>query len=611
MQVEPGALPAEALAAARDGGLGRLLFSARLARWSAGAAAPLASHVALLGSAGEIETETAALVAEFGLDDVPFSPAVLACLPQLPPGTTWAVPAAELAQRRDFRADCVFSIDPPTARDLDDALSCDQLPPAAGRRLLRVGVHIADVAHFIPPGCALDAEAGRRCTSAYLVQRVIPMLPRLLCEELCSLNPGVERLTFSCLWTMDADSGEVLDEWLGRGVIRSAAKLDYAAAQRVIDAARAGGSGTEALAGCAVSPPHGAAACADAILRMHALAQTLRRARVAAGALRLDNAKLVFALDAASGAPLDCGQYVTGESHQLVEELMLLANRRVATVVARAWPAAALLRRHPPPEPRKLDELMQFGRTHGLGMDTSSSAALHASLQALRASRPADAPLAVLAATKPQQLALYFCTGCVPEEAWGHYALAMPRYTHFTSPIRRYADVLVHRQLAAALAVAGGNACPPGHLLPSEALREAAAACNGRKLAAKEAQEASAKVYLCALLRAKPRRTHALVLATGPKYLQAFLPDYGFEQRIELEAGALPEGVLASGSPGGAVTLSRKPGAPAVAGPAEEEGVAAAPLPLQVKAFSRLPVLLTATAAAGKRSEVRATLLLC
>jgi len=607
LNIDPASLPAFATAARDTRPLSSSLFTATLTHWALGCSTPLGRISSLLGASGAIEPETAALVAEYALPDEPFTQIVLDCLPCVPAAPQlWAVPPEELQARKDNRKHCVFSIDPPTARDLDDALSVVRLPGGT----YKVGVHIADVSHFIAAGSALDEEASRRATSSYLVQRVIPMLPRLLCDDLCSLNPGVDRLTFSVEWEMDS-SGNILDEWMGRGVIRSAAKMDYATAQSCIDSARSGASPAEPLR-ChptlSIQKPHSADVVAQAVLSLHALAQKLRSERFAAGALRLDNPKLSFRLDE-QGDPIQVVQYITGESHQLVEEFMLLANRRVAAKIASAFPQAALLRRHPPPDPRKLAELATFSGAHSLALDTSSSKALHASLTALRCSRPDAAPLATLLATKPMQLAMYFSTGDVPPEQWGHYALAMDRYTHFTSPIRRYADVLVHRALAAAL----DGDTRSGRVLCGEELRAVAQRCNERKAAAKAAQDGSAQVFLCAMLRRQARVTEAHVLAVGPKFLHCFLNDYGFEVRVSLEGAALPKGVAVRVAKDGmAVTLSQGDAHDQAAGGAAPLRATLTPatLPLRLAPFSRIPVRLSASSADGKRSEVLATLLL-
>lgn len=260
------------------------------------------------------------------------------------------------------------------------------------------------------------------------------MLPRLLCEELCSLNPGVARLSFSVEWEL-TPSGEILSEWFGKSVIESCVKLDYGTAQRAIDAHKAGAPPPEQPADRPLSGGHAWSDVCGDVVRLHTLAQALRRGRFDAGALRLDNTKLSFQLDG-EGNPTGCCPYATGESNQLVEEFMLLANRSVAKFIARGFPDRALLRRHPAPDARKLQQLVEFSQKHGLGIDASSAGSLQRTLAKLQAERPEIAAVAVQMATKPMQLAVYFNTGDCPEPDWVHYALAMPFYTHFTSPIR-------------------------------------------------------------------------------------------------------------------------------------------------------------------------------
>ena len=586
VEMSPSLLPAWAAEATRSSrGMADLrarLVSARVTRWPTTHVWPTCALRESLGQAGELETEAAALVAEYGVlgaDD--FSPDALACLPPLSDargadGTRWSIPPDERAARRDFTNVRVVSIDPPTARDLDDALHCE----AREDGTLVVGVHIADVSHFVRPGTALDDEARLRGTSTYLVQRVMPMLPRLLCEDLCSLNPGTERLTFSVEWTMTGD-GEVLDEWFGRGVIRSCAKLDYATAQRVIEARDAGRTGADELEAAAADPdgpvrvaaaggPGGwdAREVANAVGRLAVAARGMRRRRFESGAVRLDQAKLSFDMDD-DGNPNRAFAYVTREANHLVEEFMLAANRAVATLVAEAYPQRALLRCHPEPNERKLAELETFAAANGIAVDASSSSALHRSLQALRTASPDQYEVAKLLATLPMQLARYFCTGKQEEETWGHYALAMRRYTHFTSPIRRYPDVVVHRLVAAALdaGYAGRRAVPPGpaaalaaadlHGLPDpETLHAVAQHCNERKLAAKAVQDGSSHAYLCAYLRRCPTVALGVVRAVGRKYLCAYAPAFGMEVRVPLDGQRHVAVTQTNGDEGAAVSVT-------------------------------------------------------
>ena len=205
----------------------RTLVSAKITSWAVQHRYPIVEVMRVVGQAGGLQAEVEALLTQERIyDDDEFTPEILACLPAVP----WSISAADVAQRRDLRSTRIFSIDPPTARDLDDALSVEKLDNG----FYQIGVHIADVSHFVLPCTALDTEASVRSTSVYLMDRVIPMLPRLLCEELCSLNPGVDRLAFSIIWTMDSQ-GVIKDTWAGKSIICSCAKLSYPQVQELID----------------------------------------------------------------------------------------------------------------------------------------------------------------------------------------------------------------------------------------------------------------------------------------------------------------------------------------------------------------------------------------
>ncbi|XP_044885987.1 DIS3-like exonuclease 2 isoform X2 [Mauremys mutica] len=342
------------------------LFICRIVDWREDSNFAIGQMAKSLGQAGEIEPETEGILTEYGVDFSDFSQDVLECLPQSLP---WVIPPTELANRRDLRKECIFTIDPSTARDLDDALSCKQLPDGN----LEVGVHIADVSYFVLEGTALDQVASGRATSVYLVQKVIPMLPRLLCEELCSLNPMKDRLTFSVMWKMTPE-GKILDEWFGRTVICSCVKLSYDHAQSMIENPSKV-FGPEELP--PVSPQHPVDEIHQAVLNLHRIAKHLRKQRFIDGALRLDQLKLSFTLDKESGMPQGCYIYQYRDSNKLVEEFMLLANMAVAHQIYRSFPQQALLRRHPPPQTKMLNDLMEFCDQMGLEIDFSSAGALH------------------------------------------------------------------------------------------------------------------------------------------------------------------------------------------------------------------------------------------
>ncbi|KAK3278490.1 hypothetical protein CYMTET_13581 [Cymbomonas tetramitiformis] len=550
-RVDEKQIPSELRQAHECGTLGNLLIGGRIQSWKASSMVPFVTVRSTLGQAGEIDSETAALVFEHSLPPDDFDDEVLQCLPPTP----WIIPEEQRSQRRALQGERIFSIDPPTARDLDDALSIKPLQEGGWE----VGVHIADVAHFIPPQSALDAEARQRSTSTYLTQKVIPMLPRLLCEELCSLNPGVERFAFSVVWRL-CPKGKVVSEWFGRSVIKSCVKLSYGEAQRMIETEGEADKGPLDWGVEAVELHNGYSweDVAGDVRALHGLATELRRERFEdSGSLRLDNSKLYFTFDEC-GNPVEAMPYVTREANHLVEEFMLLANRRVGLFISQAFPDRAVLRRHPPPNPRKLEGLIEFCSKMRLDLDVSSSGALNRSLQQIRqiardTNNPGLGDVLTLLATKPMQLAQYFCTGDLDEAEWAHYALSFPHYTHFTSPIRRYPDVLVHRLLAAALQVketCSTHTMPPDSrevvsaaeqhgLLDPEAVAVTTQHANDRKLAAKNAQDDSSKIFLCVMLRSNPKETMAVVHGLGPKYLGTYLPEYGMEVRVDIDPPAI------------------------------------------------------------------------
>ncbi|XP_043926615.1 DIS3-like exonuclease 2 isoform X2 [Protopterus annectens] len=477
-----------------------------------------------LGQAGEIEPETEGILLEYGVDFSEFSQEVLQCLPQTLP---WTIPHEEFESRRDLRSECIFTIDPSTARDLDDALSCRLLPDGN----FEVGVHIADVSYFVHEGTPLDSLASLRATSVYLVQKVIPMLPRLLCEELCSLNPMVDRLTFSVIWKL-TPQGQVLDEWFGRTIIRSCVKLSYDHAQSLIEHPDKQFSQEQLPP---VSPEHTIDEIHLAVLNLHGIAQHLRKQRFDGGALRLDQLKISFTLGQDSGMPQGCYIYQYRDSNKLVEEFMLLANMSVAHHIYHSFPEQALLRRHPEPQTKMLNDLKEFCDQMGLNLDFSSAGALHKTLnENLGEDKYCMYRKEVLThmCSRPMQMALYFCTGVLHDEMlFRHYALSVPLYTHFTSPIRRFADVIVHRCLAATLGYA------PRIGLTAKEVQKQADHCNDKKMASKRVQELSAELFFAVFVKeCGPLESEAMVMRILDQSFDVLVLKYGVQKRIYCNA---------------------------------------------------------------------------
>lgn len=471
------------------------LFVARLINWENEGLA-IGFLCRSLDEGNLIENETEGILIENNIDSSEFSTEILKSLPS---DASWAIPAGEVARRRDFRDTCVFTIDPATARDLDDAVSCDAL----GDDLFHVGVHIADVAYFVREGSALDEAAAHRATSVYLVQRVVPMLPRRLCENLCSLEPGVDRLAFSVEWVMRGSDGAILEEWFGHTVIRSCVKLSYDDAQSVIDSGHP--SIADALPVDALASGGSrwtADDVAERILDLHRLASLLRRKRSERGCLRLDQVKVDFVLDEHTGLPVRFHEHRLRDSNRLIEEFMVLANVAVARRIHKAFPDLAVLRRHSSPQDRTLNEVVESCKPYGIFLNPASAEALQESLSryARDGSELSAARLEVLTLllAKPMNCAKYFCNGCLKvgdEDTW-HYALNIPLYTHFTSPIRRYPDILVHRLLAATL---GASRVPPS-VTPS-IVHGVLNRCNDMKLTAKRVGELSSELFLAVYIK--------------------------------------------------------------------------------------------------------------
>jgi ribonuclease R len=373
--------------------------------------------VRILGLPGANETEINAIMAEFGL---PWE------FPQIVEEASnkisFELTADEIRKRKDFRGIPTFTIDPADAKDFDDALSIRMLED--GR--FEIGVHIADVSHYIAENDVLDREAVKRATSVYLVDRVVPMLPERLSNGVCSLRPDEDKFCFSAVFIVDADA-VVHDQWFGRTVIRSTRRFSYEEAQQVIE------SGTGDFTA--------------EILILHKLAQRMRKERFQSGALRVEQHEVKFKLDE-NGVPVEVYFKYNRESNQLIEEFMLLANKKVAEFIGKKKNKTDVTkpfvyRIHDQPDPVKLKEFAEFAANFGYKLKLDNPARISKSLNALLdevKGKPEENMIEQLA-IRSMAKAIYSTQNI------GHYGLAFTYYTHFTSPIRRYPDVMVHRLL--------------------------------------------------------------------------------------------------------------------------------------------------------------------
>ena len=385
-----------------------------LVDWPENSGNPFGEIIRVLGNPGEnnVEMESILLAHDYPLE-----------FPQEVEKEASAIPTrilrSEIAKRKDYRKVFTITIDPADAKDFDDAISLQQLPNGHWE----VGVHIADVSYYVKPGSAIDEEAYSRGTSVYLVDRTIPMLPEKLCNKVCSLWPDADKLAFSAVFEMD-DNANVLNHWIGRTVIRSCRRYAYEEVQAMIE----GGEGDYK----------------EQILTFHRLATKLREKRTAQGSLNFHTEEVKFILDE-KGKPIDTYIRVQNESHELIEDFMLLANRTVAETFGKPespWHNHTFVYRvHDEPNPEKLNNFLRLISRLGYTMDISSRIKLVRSYNKLFADveGKGEKNLVETVAIRTMAKAVY------STENIGHYGLSFDYYTHFTSPIRRYPDLMVHR----------------------------------------------------------------------------------------------------------------------------------------------------------------------
>ncbi len=389
---------------------------AEINEWPTHARSPFGEIKEVLGDSGNNDAEMHAILAEFELP-YKFPVNVEKAAEKIP----LEIPEEEYKKRRDFREVTTFTIDPKDAKDFDDALSIRKLENGN----LEVGVHIADVTHYVTPNSIIEEEAQNRATSVYLVDRVVPMLPERLSNGVCSLRPNEDKLCFSAVFEMNEDAG-VINEWFGKTVIHSNRRFAYEEAQEIIET--------------------GKGDLAEEILPLNKLAEQLREKRFNKGSIAFDRVEIKFNIDE-KGKPLSVYFKEAKESNKLIEEFMLLANKRVAEFIGKPGQKKTaktfVYRIHDKPDPDKLVSFNSFIHRFGYGIQLSTPNAISSSLNNLltnvkgKKEQNVVETLAIRAMAKAE-----YSTRNI-----GHYGLAFDHYTHFTSPIRRYPDMMVHRLL--------------------------------------------------------------------------------------------------------------------------------------------------------------------
>lgn len=406
-------IPTEKLNGAKDG----QKAIGKITEWPQKAKNPFGEIIEVLGDSGKNETEMHAILAEF---DLPyrFPENVLKAAEKIP----LDIPKEEIEKRRDMRDVTTFTIDPEDAKDFDDALSIRKID----KGVWEVGIHIADVSYYVRPNTILDDEAYSRATSVYLVDRVVPMLPERLSNGVCSLRPNEDKLCYSAVFHLN-DEAEVLKQWFGRTLIHSNRRFTYEEAQEIIET--------------------GEGDLKDDVLTLQDLAVKLRGKRFREGSLAFDRIEVKFEIEEETGKPLAVSFKESKESNKLIEEFMLLANKKVAEFIGKAknkkQAKTFVYRIHDRPDPEKLENFNHFINKFGYGIQTTSSRAIARSMNNLMENVKGKNEQNVIETLAIRSMAkAEYSTRNI-----GHYGLGFEFYSHFTSPIRRYPDIMVHRLL--------------------------------------------------------------------------------------------------------------------------------------------------------------------
>nr|CDQ04480.1 Bm1955, isoform c [Brugia malayi] len=440
--------------------------------WPRDSRYPIGHYVRSIGIAGDRETENEVLLLEHDVPHGPFSDAVYACLPEVP----WHVPNE--SHRKDLRSLTICSVD--------------------------------------PPDTAMDAEAAHRGTTVYLCDKRIDMLPELLSSDLCSLRENVDRLAFSVIWTLTSDA-DIIDIKFHKSLIRSSGALTYEQAQNRIDDPSMSDSITMGL---------------RTLLK---LSKKLKAKRHANGALTLASSEIRFSIDSETKDPISIQEKKMLATNSMVEEFMLLANISVAERITADFPDCALLRRHPVPPEENYKPVVDMAKAKGFKMNVESGKALSESLD--EAVDPNNAMLNTLfrmLTTRCMTQAVYFSSGSLPTEQYVHFGLAAPIYTHFTSPIRRYADIMVHRLLSAS--ICADSTFP--EMLKGDLVSKIASNLNYRHKQAQYAGRASVSLNTLLYFKGRTELHDGFVMGIRKNGIQVFVPAYGFESIVVFPCGS-------------------------------------------------------------------------
>ncbi len=490
------------------------IFVACIKRWPITSLHPFGTLVEQLGEMGDLRVETDALLRDNNFASDEFSDAVLKNVGY--EGWSLCTESDELlASRRDFREERTFTIDPNGSKELDDAIHIKYLHNGK----VELGIHVADIAHFVKANSLVDREAKKRGTGVYLMNRAVNMLPPRLAADICSLVPGEARLTVSVVFEIDQQTGRISDDpWVGKGMIQSAGKLTYDEVDSIIT-----GSNDVKL--------HGATA--EDIKTLHTVANRFRESRYGSQSANLPQLRLFYQIDD-ENVPVEHNIFDSSASHEIIEELSHKANAVVAEKIFAAFPETAFLRRQASPNARRLQTFAERMTKAGYEIDTSSSGALQNSLFKVQDIDFRKGMETLL--IKTMQRAKYYVPKFVTEQQLEHYSLNLPLYAHFTNPTRRYADIIVHRQLEAALSNGAIDFTED-----VESLAKTAEQCNTKKDSAQSAQEQSVHIESCRMMDKKRQEldgdliSEGIVICVYESAFDVLIPEYGFEKRVHCD----------------------------------------------------------------------------
>uniref|UniRef100_A0A0N4ZKH5 RNB domain-containing protein n=1 Tax=Parastrongyloides trichosuri TaxID=131310 RepID=A0A0N4ZKH5_PARTI len=500
------------------GDFAKFIFVARLIEWNEKSQFARGKLYRPIGLSTEVDSQIKGILMSNGVEFKDFTPNSMSSLKYLT-ADEFVITSKDLELRRDYRAEKSFSIDPRNSKDIDDLIHIKEMENIDGKgtKGYEVGVHIADVTHFLEAKSELDEWAQRRGEALYLTGKTIPMLPEVLSEELCGLLKGLDRFAISVVWKI-TENGDIIDEWIGKTIVQSKAKLSYDEVSYFLE--------NPAENACEEIKPVG-----DDIVKIKSLYLVLNEKRRKNGYLHLPKPKITFTLAENTSTPVNVCMEKKGIGKKIVSEFMTMANCSVAKKLEKDYPKLAILRRQAEPKKKILQDTVEFCSKLGYDIDASSSKSIAESLDKIYndpKTKNTVYPVLTQLLSKPMQMAQYVCAGLtMNEEECKHYCLNTNTYTHFTSPIRRYADIMAHRLLSASLGHSKISDLAPKHM---EIICKNS---NEKSLSAKTCMEACDELYLGYIVKEFGKLEQiGVVVGILDQAFEVYFPKLGISKRV-------------------------------------------------------------------------------